>query len=51
MKELLEQMKDITIVEPIIHIKTTMSKENEEECKKYNVDFFDTSGNREEKTE
>lgn len=25
------------------------SKENEEECKKYNVDFFDTSGNREEK--
>lgn len=27
------------------------SKENEEECKKYNVDFFDTSGNREEKIE
>lgn len=26
-------------------------KENEEECKKYNVDFFDTSGNREEKIE
>ena len=34
MKELLEQMKDITIVEPIIHIKTTMNKENEEEMKK-----------------
>ncbi len=34
MKELLEQMKDITIIEPIIHIKTTMSKENEEEMKK-----------------
>lgn len=34
MKELLEQMKEIKIVEPIIHIKTTMSKENEEEMKK-----------------
>lgn len=34
MKELLEQMKDIKIVEPIIHIKTTMSKENEEEMRK-----------------
>ena len=33
MQEILEQMKDITIVEPIIHIKTTMSKENEEEMK------------------
>lgn len=33
MKELLEQMKDITIIEPIIHIKTTMSKENEEQMK------------------
>ena len=33
MKELLEQMKDITIAEPIIHIKTTMSKENEEEMR------------------
>jgi len=31
MKELLEQMKDITIVEPIIHIKTTMSEQNEQE--------------------
>ena len=27
------------------------SKENAEECKKYNVDFFDTSGNRKEKIE
>lgn len=34
MKELLEQMKDITIVEPIIHIRTTMSQNNEEEMKK-----------------
>ena len=34
MKELLEQMKDIKIVEPIIHIKTTLSKENEEEMRK-----------------
>ena len=34
MKELLEQMKDINIVEPIIHIKTTMSNENEEEMRK-----------------
>lgn len=33
MKELLEQMKDITILEPIIHIKTTMTKQNEEEMK------------------
>lgn len=33
MKELLEQMKDITIIEPIVHIKTTMSKENEEKMK------------------
>ncbi len=33
MKELLEEMKDITIVEPIIHIKTTMSNENEEEMR------------------
>jgi flavorubredoxin len=33
MKELLEQMKEITIVEPIIHIKTTMSKENEQEMR------------------
>ena len=33
MQEILEQMKDITIVEPIIHIKTNMSKENEEEMK------------------
>lgn len=33
MKELLEQMKDITIIEPIVHIKTTMSKENEEQMK------------------
>lgn len=33
MKELLEQMKDITIVEPIIHIKTTMTKQNEEEMR------------------
>ena len=31
MKELLEQMKDITIVEPIIHIKTTMNEQNEQE--------------------
>lgn len=29
MQELLEQMKEIKIIEPIIHIKTTMSKENE----------------------
>lgn len=34
MQELLEQMKEIKIIEPIIHIKTTMSKENEEEMKK-----------------
>lgn len=34
MKEILEQMKDITIKEPIIHIKTTMSKENEEEMRR-----------------
>lgn len=34
MKELLEQMKDITIIEPIIHIRTTMSQNNEEEMKK-----------------
>lgn len=34
MKELLEQMKEIKIVEPIINIKTTMSKQNEEEMKK-----------------
>lgn len=34
MKELLEQMKEIKIIEPIIHIKTTMSKENEEEMEK-----------------
>lgn len=34
MQDLLEQMKDITVIEPIIHIKTTMSKENEEEMKK-----------------
>ena len=33
MQEILEQMKNITIVEPIIHIKTTMSKENEAEMK------------------
>ena len=33
MKELLEQMKGITIIEPIVHIKTTMSKENEEQMK------------------
>ena len=33
MQEILTQMKDITIIEPIIHIKTTMSKENEEEMK------------------
>jgi len=33
MKELLEQMKDITIIEPIVHIKTTMSQENEEQMK------------------
>ena len=33
MKELLEQMKDINIATPIIHIKTTMSIENEEEMK------------------
>jgi len=33
MKELLEQMKEITIVEPIIHIKTTMTEQNEEEMK------------------
>lgn len=33
MQELLEQMKEIKIIEPIIHIKTTMSKENEEEMK------------------
>lgn len=33
MKELLEQMKDINIVEPIIHIKTTMSIENEAEMR------------------
>ena len=33
MKEILEQMKDINIVEPVIHIKTTMSKENEEEMR------------------
>ena len=32
-QELLEQMKEIKIIEPIIHIKTTMSKENEEEMK------------------
>lgn len=34
MQDLLEQMKDITVIEPIIHIKTTMNKENEEEMKK-----------------
>lgn len=34
MQEILEQMKEIKIIEPIIHIKTTMSKENEEEMKK-----------------
>lgn len=34
MQELLEQMKEIKIIEPIIHIKTTMSIENEEEMKK-----------------
>ncbi len=33
MQEILEQMKKITIVEPIIHIKTTMHKENEEEMR------------------
>lgn len=33
-QELLEQMKEIKIIEPIIHIKTTMSIENEEEMKK-----------------
>ena len=33
MKELLEQMKDIKIVDPIIHIKTTMSIENEKEMR------------------
>lgn len=27
------------------------SKENQEECKKHNIKFFDTSGNREEKIE
>ena len=32
-QELLEQMKEIKIIEPIIHIKTTMSKENEGERK------------------
>lgn len=34
MQELLEQMKEIKIIEPIIRIKTTMNKENEEEMKK-----------------
>ena len=34
MQDLLEKMKDITVIEPIIHIKTTMNKENEEEMKK-----------------
>lgn len=34
MQDLLEQMKDITVIEPILHIKTTMNKENEEEMKK-----------------
>lgn len=34
MQELLEQMKEIKMIEPIIHIKTTMSIENEEEMKK-----------------
>ncbi len=34
MQDILEQMKDITVIEPIIHIKTTMNKENEEEMKK-----------------
>lgn len=34
MQELLEQMKEIKIIQPIIHITTTMSKENEEEMKK-----------------
>lgn len=34
MQDLLEQMKDIKVIEPIIHIKTTMSKENKEEMKK-----------------
>lgn len=34
MQDLLEQMKDIIVIEPIIHIKTTMNKENEEEMKK-----------------
>lgn len=33
MQGLLEQMKEIKIIEPIIHIRTTMSKENEEEMK------------------
>ena len=40
MKELLEQMKDITIVEPIIHIKTTMSRENKEEMKELAMRFL-----------
>lgn len=34
MQELLEQMKEIKMIEPIIHIKTTMNKQNEEEMKK-----------------
>jgi len=34
MKELLEQMKDIKIVEPIIHIKTKLNKENITEMEK-----------------
>ena len=34
MQELLEQMKKIKMIEPIIHIKTTMNKQNEEEMKK-----------------
>jgi len=33
MQGLLEQMKEIEIVEPIIHIKTAMTQENEEEMK------------------
>lgn len=33
-KEHLEEMKEIEIVEPIVSIKTSMSKENEEEMKK-----------------
>lgn len=40
LKENLEQMKDITIIEPVISIRTTLSEENEKQMRKLSKEIL-----------